>query len=170
MVELNLTFGFPLYRHSLWVKRVVQITQWFLVFDGPNRSGTGTTTKKFRCPELEPEIEFQLHSPGFVVAVVVTQHCPIFLQLCQLLLCSKAKARFYEISCQVLDSGCSVVSRVTTGVLLASGTTIECVQLMCVQIFFKSCGKVLFDRVRTSATFTTTHQHVANSTYINCTQ
>jgi len=41
-------------RHSLWGKRVVQIKRWFLVFNGPNRSGAGA--KRFLCLKLEPEI------------------------------------------------------------------------------------------------------------------
>jgi len=41
----SLKFGFRFHRHILWSKRVVPLLQWFLVFNGPNRSGAGA--KKF---------------------------------------------------------------------------------------------------------------------------
>ena len=49
----SLKFWFLFHRQNLWGKRVVQIMQWILVFNGPNRSGAGA--KKFRY--LEPELE-----------------------------------------------------------------------------------------------------------------
>jgi len=47
-------FGFQFHRHSLWDKRVAQITQCFLVFSGPNRSWAGN--KNFYMLEQEPGI------------------------------------------------------------------------------------------------------------------
>jgi len=38
MVEPSLKLGFQFNRHSLCGKQVVPRLQWFLVFDGPNRS------------------------------------------------------------------------------------------------------------------------------------
>ena len=37
----SLKFGFRFHRHSLWGKGVVQMIQWFSVFNGPNNSGAG---------------------------------------------------------------------------------------------------------------------------------
>jgi len=51
----SLKFEFPFNRHILCSKPVVQIMQWFLVFNfGPNRSGAGA--KNFGCLKPEPEI------------------------------------------------------------------------------------------------------------------
>jgi len=49
----SLKFEFSFNRHSLWSKPIVQIIQWFLVFNGSNRSGAEPKTLKL---ESEPEI------------------------------------------------------------------------------------------------------------------
>jgi len=63
-------------------KRVVQIMQWFLVFNGPNRSGArtkkylevGAGAKKFKCLELEqePEIRVPVPQPCFIHSFKIT--------------------------------------------------------------------------------------------------
>ena len=45
----SLKFGFQYQRRRLWVKRVVQIIQLFLVFNGPNRSGAGSGAKNLNA-------------------------------------------------------------------------------------------------------------------------
>ena len=50
----NLKFEFLFNRHSLWSKPIVQIIQWFLVFNGPNRSWAGSN--KFYKLEPVPKI------------------------------------------------------------------------------------------------------------------
>jgi len=57
----SLKFEFPFNRHSLWNKPMVQIIQWFLVSNGPNRFGIGA--KNFRCLELEPEPKILVPAP-----------------------------------------------------------------------------------------------------------
>jgi len=51
----SLKFEFPFNRNILYSKPIVQIMQWFLVFNGPNRSGA--RRKNFGRLELEPEPE-----------------------------------------------------------------------------------------------------------------
>ena len=59
--------------HSFWSKPIVQIIQWFLIFDGPNRSWPGAKkrlefgsgSKHFRRLEPEPEMWVPAHSPAF---------------------------------------------------------------------------------------------------------
>ena len=40
----SLNFEFLFNRHSFWNKPIVKIIQWFLFFNGPNRSSTGAKT------------------------------------------------------------------------------------------------------------------------------
>jgi len=61
----SLKFGFPFNGHGLWSEPIVQIIQWFLVFNGPNRSGAGA--KNFRCLELEPKIWVPAPQPWFLL-------------------------------------------------------------------------------------------------------
>ena len=68
----NLQLVFLFHRQNLWGKRVVQIMQWFLFFNGPNSSGPGA--KNFQMLQSEPKnwnawnrstkFEFRLHSPA----------------------------------------------------------------------------------------------------------
>ena len=71
----SLKFGFRFHRHSLWGKRIVQTIQWFLVLNGPNRSGS---EPKLKLPDIGAgaknldvwswsrilKFEFWLHRPG----------------------------------------------------------------------------------------------------------
>jgi len=44
---------FSFNRHILWSKPIVQVIQWFLVFNGPNHSGTGAKNLHTLEPELK---------------------------------------------------------------------------------------------------------------------
>jgi len=46
-------------QQSLWSKPSVQIIQWFLVFNGPNRSGAGA--KDLDARSQSPKFDFRLH-------------------------------------------------------------------------------------------------------------
>ena len=76
-------------------KRVVQIIQWFLVFNGPNRSGVGA--KNFWVLEPEPEIclpapqprykqlsktNYQVHSDGTKKITVQQVRAVLFKLFC----------------------------------------------------------------------------------------
>jgi len=67
----SLKFGFRIHRDSLWGKRVIQIIQcFFLIFwtklfwsRSQKLLDVGAGTKKFRCPELDPEPEICVPAP-----------------------------------------------------------------------------------------------------------
>jgi len=71
MVEPEPEIRVPVPQTYLWGKRLVQIIQWFLVFNGPNRSGADSGAKEM----LEPgpknidawsrslRFQFRPHSP-----------------------------------------------------------------------------------------------------------
>jgi len=76
VATLVLIFGVWLYSPSLWGKRVVRITQWFLVFNEPNDFEAGAKIFQMLDPELEPKtidtsswsqslkFEFRFHGLG----------------------------------------------------------------------------------------------------------